>query len=202
MKHKAFYVDAPVMEEYLSKYGRGARSKDYEYAVALHAKTFWEKKDGVKYRISFEQNDKMHSYPNDFTPTAEELRDILLTYNKEYTDVDFGLAPVSASGKLEGYTYPFQIKKYVPDNEKPDNEAFAAYISEKANHYRAGDTCMIVFPEMLGREVTEGYDIAEVKKHLNIDEGAVRAIYGFQFDNGTPNFILLWASQKALSENV
>src|ERR1035437_7545429 len=183
MKHIAFYLDALVMEEYLQKYNRGVRSKDYEYSVALHAKTFWEKKDGIKYKISFEQNDKMHDYPDNFTPTAEELKEILLTYNKEDTDVDFALAPVSASSEPEGYSYPFQIKKYIPKDEEPDNKAFAAYISEKANHYRAGETSMIVFPELLGKESAKGYDIAEIKKNLKINEDAVRAVFAFQFDN-------------------
>lgn len=202
MKHRIFFVDEEKLIEYLQKYGRGARSKDYEFAIALHAKTYWDKKLRQKHIIVFEQNNKMHNYPQRFSPTVEELKDILRTYNEENTPVDFALAPVSTADEFEGIAYPFQIKKYVPDTDEPDNSEFAAYISEKANKYRASDTCLIVFPEMLDKEDTKGFDITEVKKMLKIDNKSVRAVYGFQFFDDTPNFILLWASPEALSKHV
>lgn len=203
MKHRVFFLDGEKLIEYLQKYNRGLNSKDYEFFICLHAKTYWEKKLKQDLIIVFEQNSKMHSYPERFTPTLEQLKEILRTYNEENTPVDFGLAPVSSTNEFEGFAYPFQVKKYISTTGENNENDLAAYINKKANGYRASDTCLIIVPQLMGaKEDQKGFNIAEVRKLLKIDEKAIRAVYVFQFFNGTPNFIPLWASAKALAESV
>jgi len=202
MKHRIFYISDEKLIEYLKKYGRGANSKDYEFSVSLHAKSFWERKLKQKLSVVFEQNDKMHDYPQQFSPTLEDLKEILRTYNKEDTPIDFALAPISSEGDFIGLAYPFQIKKFMPNFEDDLSIKFAEFINKKTNSYRDNDLCMIFLPIIPGiKENSVGFKIQEIKDNLKIDENSVRAIYCFQFSKGTPSFSLLWASQKTLESN-
>lgn len=199
MKHKIFYISDEKLIEYLMQYSRGINSKDYEFSVSLHAKAFWEEKLKQKLCVVFEQNDKMHDFPQQFSPTLEELKDILRIYNKEDTPVDFALAPISPEGKFIGFAYPFQIKKFMPRILDNLSIEFAKFINKKTNSYRDKDLCMIFLPQILGiKENSMSFKIEEVKDNLKINEDSVRAIYCFQFSKGKPSFSLLWASQKAL----
>lgn len=201
MRHKIFYISDEKLIEHLKKYGRGVNSKDYEFSVSLHAKTFWEAKLKQKLYVVFEQNDKMHKYPQQFSPTLEELEDILRIYNKEDTPVDFALAPISPEGNFTGLAYPFQIKKFMPNSKKDLSIKFAEFINKKTNSYIDNDLCMIFLPQMLGiKENSVGFKIKEVKDNLKINKNSVRAIYCFQFSKGKPSFQLLWGSQRALEE--
>ena len=201
MKHKIFYITDEKLINYLKKYSRGVNSKDYEFSVSLHAKAFWEEKLKQKLCVVFEQNDKMHDYPQRFSPTLEELKDILRIYNKEDTPVDFALAPISPEDKFVGYAYPFQIKKFMPKIGDNLSIKFAEFINKKTNSYRDKDLCMIFLPQLLGiKEDSVSFNIKEVEDNLKINENSVRAIYCFQFSKGKPSFALLWASQKALED--
>lgn len=202
MKHNIFYLDGEILKQYLEKYGKGAHSKDYEFAISVHAKEYFEKKLNQQLMIVFEQNSKRHNFPNRFTPNLEQLREILTTYNEEDTPVDFALAPVS-EGKFEGYAYPFQIKRFYSTPSGKTNEELAAFINEKANNYRSSQVGLIIVPQLRGQDVdTKGFDVKELQSKLNIQEGAVRAVYVFQYLNDTPKFVGLWASQEALAESV
>ncbi|NMC35607.1 hypothetical protein GYA49_01030 [Candidatus Beckwithbacteria bacterium] len=202
MKHNIFFLNAEILKQYLKQYGRGVHSKDYEFAISVHAKEYFEEKLNQQFVITFEQNSKRHNFPNRFTPSLEQLREILTTYNEEDTPVDFALAPVSAD-KLEGYAYPFQIKRFYSTSLDRANEKLAAFINEKANKYRSSQVGLIIVPQMRGQETnTKSFDIKDLKSKLNIQEGAIRAVYVFQFFNETPKFIGLWASQEALAENI
>lgn len=202
MKHNIFYLDGEILKQYLEQYGRGAHSKDYEFAISVHAKEYFEKKLNQQFVIVFEQNSKRHNFPNRFTPNLEQLREILTTYNEEDTPVDFALAPVSAD-KFEGYAYPFQIKRFYSKPSDKTNEELASFINEKANKYRSSQVGLIIVPQLRGQEVdTKGFDKQELISKLNIHEGAVRVVYMFQFLNNTPSFVFLWASKEALAESV
>lgn len=202
MKHNIFYLDGEILKQYLEQYGRGAHSKDYEFAISVHAKEYFEKKLKQQLMIVFEQNSKRHNFPNRLTPNLEQLREILSTYNEEDTPVDFALAPVS-SDSFEGYAYPFQVKRFYSKPSDKTNAELAAFINEKANKYRSSQVGLIIVPQLRGQEVdTKGFDVKDLQSKLKIQEGAIRAVYVFQYLNDIPKFVLLWASQEALAESM
>lgn len=201
MKHNIFYLDSEILKQYLEQYGRGAHSKDYEFSISLQAKEYFEIMMNQKLVIVFEQNSKRHNFPNHFTPNLEQLREILTTYNEEDTPVDFALAPVS-SDSFEGYAYPFQIKRFYSKPSDKTNEELANFINEKANKYRSSQVGLIIVPQLRGPEVnTMEFDMKDLQSKLNIQEGAVRAVYVFRYLNDAPKFVLLWSSQEALAES-
>jgi hypothetical protein len=121
--------------QYLQKYGKGTRSKDYEFAISLHAKKFFALNQQLV--IVFEQNSKKHNYPNRFSPNLQQLREIITTYNEENTPVDFALAPVNANA-FEGYAYPFQVKRfYCKPSDKTNLELAKLSMRKQSNIVRA-----------------------------------------------------------------
>lgn len=201
MKRNIFFVDEAILIQYLEKYGK-SNTKDYEFAISIHAKKYFEEKLNQKLIIVFEQNNKLHNYPKRFTPNLGQLREIITTYNEENTPVDFGLAPVN-SGEFDGFAYPFQVKKFITKPSETTNDELAAYINKKANRYRSSDIGLIIVPQLVDLETdTKGFDKQELISKLNINDNAVRVVYMFQFFNKVPKFILLWASPQALAEIV
>lgn len=203
MKHRIFFASDEMLIAYLQKYGQIDRAIDHEINMSLHAKEFWEKKLGQKLMVVFEQNDKMHKYPERFTAGVEELKEILQTYNEQNTPVDFALAPVSSPEKFDGFAYPFQVKRARLKVSGNVTKEFADFINEKANKYRAIDTCLILDPQLVGdNKDKKMFQVDELKSLLKIDEQALRAIYIFQSSSEATNFLPLWVSQKALAESI
>lgn len=197
MKTFTFYVNPLVLEDYLKIYGRSLKTKDYEYHIALHANHFFGKQFNQKFSIAFETKNKPAGYPDHMdTVTAEQLKEILKV-NTEDTPVDFALAPLK-DGKLEGYAYPFQIKKFIADADEITSTVVAEYINNKANHYRAREVSMIVVPvNKVDQNDPKGFDINELKSNLKVDDNALFAIYIFQYVKGETYFKPIWSSSRA-----
>ena len=196
MKYKIFYIDDKILAEYLSKYGRGPRSKDYEYTISLYARSYFENKLGENLVIAFEQNNKNHKYPDFFTPNLEQLREILNLYNEEKTPVDFLLAP-TISGNFTGYAYPFQIKRFFMNPKDNTAEELATYINKKANNYYSEDVSLIIVPILVSQEIDQkGFNIQDLVNKLNIHKNTIRALYIFQLFDGIPNFTLVWKQEN------
>jgi hypothetical protein len=197
MATNIFYLSAALLQAYLAKYDRGLNTKDYEYHIALHAHAYHEKHLRKEFVIAYEVNDKPHNYPPQMGMiTPEVLRDIIRNHFKEGTDVDFALAPrISPEDKKIGY--PFQIKKYVPEDDSFTNADAAAYINKKASHYSNPELSMIVVPvNKVYTEEKKELDINELKKLLEIKDNALHAVYVFQYANGKAFFRPIWLSSR------
>lgn len=198
MKHNTFYVEAHVLEDYLRKYSRGLKTKDYEYHIALYAKDFFDRQLKQESLLAFEVNNKQHTYPKQMKITAELLKEILRDYKEENTPVDFALAPVK-DGQLLGYAYPFQIKKFLSEFNEMTTTEVADYINNKANHYRDSEVSMIIVPvNKVDSDIPKGFDINELKSKLKIDDKALHSVYIFQNIDGTAYFRPIWRSSRVI----
>jgi hypothetical protein len=195
MKHKVFFAEDRVLISYLNKYGQMGRSIDHEINISLYAKESWEKKLNKKLMIVFEQNRKMHNYPDRFTATAYELKNIFETYAETNTPVDFALAPISSSEEFDGFAYPFQVKRKPLRISANAEQKLAVFISKKANSYRDTNIVLIIDPQFMGKNKNEKkFKLDELKKMIKIKNDAVRAIYLFQKNKSSFDFLLLWIS--------
>lgn len=194
MKQKVFFASKDLLMEYLHKYGTD-RTIDHEVNIALYANEWWGKKLNEEFVIVFEQNNKMHNYPDRFTPTVEQLKEILETYMVVDTPVDFALAPV---GKLEDYDrfcYPFQVKQVRLPIADDINQKLADFISEKANKYRDTKICFIVDPRLVGDNKGNQFSLGELSEKLTIRDDAMRGVYIFQQASVEDfTFLPLWKS--------
>ena len=202
MKHNIFYIKDEILNEYLRVYGRGPHSKDYEYNIAIEAKYYFDIHLKQVHVIGFEQNDNQHDFPRDFSPTIEDVKEILIKYNKEDTPVDFELAPVK-DGEFLGYSYPFQIKRFYKASDATSNNELASAINKYANKYGWKDLSLIIVPIIKGKEEDKtGFNVDELKSMLEIQEGALRIVYMAQIMGTSIGFVQLWGSKEAKTESM
>ncbi len=193
MRHKVFFASKELLTDYLHKYGT-ARTIDHEVNIALHANEWWGKKLNKEFFIVFEQNNKMHNYPDRFTPTIEQLKEILETYLLVDTPVDFGLAPIEKMDDYERFAYPFQIKQFrLPASEDTAQE-LADFINDKANRYNDTQICFIIDPQFVGDKKGIIFKMGDLQEKLKIRDNAIRGLYMFQRTKNDFNFLLVWKS--------
>jgi hypothetical protein len=193
MKKRVFFASKELLIDYLHRYGTD-RTIDHEVNIALYAKEWWEKKMNQEFMIVFEQNNKMHNYPDRFTPTVEELKDILDTYLEVDTPVDFALAPIEKMRDYDRYAYPFQVKQLRIPVTDDTSQKLADFISEKANRYKDTRICFIVDPQLIGNSNGKMFRMGDLQDKLTIRDDAMRAVYMFQRSGDDFTFLTIWKS--------
>lgn len=196
MKHRIFFANKELLIEYLHKYG-GDKTIDHEVNIALYAQEWWEKKMNQRFVIVFEQNNKMHNYPDRFTPTVEQLKDILETYVEVDTPVDFGLAPIEKVEDYDGFAYPFQVKQIRMPISEDTPQKLADFVSSKANRYRDTKICFIIDPQLVGNNTGTMFRMGDLQEKLKIRDDAIRALYMFQKKGNAFEFLTVWKSPLA-----
>lgn len=196
MKRDTFYMDARLLEAYLKKYDRGVRTKDYEFHIALYAHQYFSRLNKQDYAIAFEVKDKPKVHPERMQADVETVKEVLSTYAEGDTPVDFALASMK-NGKLDGIGYPYQVKKFMADAGEITTAEVADYINKKANNYRASEVTMIIVPfNKVDQKEPRGFNIAELKRKLKIDDTALHAVYVFQYVDGKAFFKPIWVSSR------
>lgn len=188
-----FFAKKELLIEYLHKYGTD-RTIDHEINIALYASDWWGKKLNQNFVIVFEQNNKMHDYPDRFSPTVDELKDILENYLTVDTPVDFALAPIKKMEDYDSFAYPFQVKQLrLPATADP-SQTLADFINKKANSYNDTKICFIIDPQLVGEKKGEMFRIGDLQEKLKIRDNAIRGLYMFQRTQDEYDFLLVWKS--------
>lgn len=182
-----------MLTGYLHKYGTD-RTIDHEVNIALYASDWWGKKLNQEFVIVFEQNNKMHNYPDRFTPTVEQLKEILETYLLIDTPVDLALAPTEKMADYNRFAYPFQVKQYRLPATNDSSQKLADFINKKANSYNDTQLCFIIDPQLVGDSLGKMFKIGDLQEKLKIRDDAIRGLYMFQRSKDGFEFILVWKS--------
>ena len=149
MKTRIFYVSEESLIEAIRRlYPDKIKSKDYEYLISIYAKRIFERHDNKIYKITFELDNKHQESNRPLELTPDETVEILRTYLKESASEDFGLAPVDKNGDFEGYSYPFQVKRFIGFSKENFLDELIRYIKAKSSHYGSPETSLIVIPEL------------------------------------------------------
>ncbi len=193
MRKKVFFARKELLMKYLHKYGTD-RTIDHEVNIALYACDWWGKKLNQEFVIAFEQNDKIHNYPDRFTPTMEQLKEILETYSQIDTPVDFALAPIEKLEDYDKFGYPFQVKQLRLSATDDPAQKLADFINRKANRYNDTLITFIIDPQLVGDNSEKTFAMENLQEKLRIRDNAIRSLYMFQRKNDDFNFVLVWKS--------
>lgn len=202
MKTKIFYISEESLTEAIRRlYPENIKSKDYEYLLSIYVKRIYERYYKKTFKITFELNNKHQEVNRQLELTPDETVGILRTYLEENTPVDFGLAPVDKNGEFEGYSFPFQIKKYIGFSSESFLNELLGFIKDKSSHYCSPNTSLIVLPELSlskGDELNAhivGFSkdfFRVVAKKINIKDKSLRSILIFSLKDNEPVLTQVW----------
>jgi len=202
MKTRIFYVSEESLIEAIRRlYPDKVKSKDYEYLISIYTKRIFERHDNKTYKITFELDNKHQESNRPLELTPDETVEILRTYLEENTPVDFGLAPVDKNGDFEGYSYPFQVKRFIASSTETFLDELVRFIEDKSSHYRSSKTSLVVIPELSSpgsdeskariASFSEDFFRAVANK-VNINEKSLRSILIFSIKDSEPVLTQVW----------
>lgn len=202
MKTKIFYVSEESLIEAIGRlYPDKIKSKDYEYPISIYVKRIFERRDKKNYKIAFELNSKHQESSKELELSPDETVEILRIYLKEATPVDFGLAPVDKNGNLEGYSYPFQVKRFIGSSKKSYLGELIKFIEEKASHYHSPDTSLLIMLEYSRskKDISEARLVGfseeffrSVANKIEINKQSLRSILIFSLRDNEPELTQVW----------
>src|SRR3989344_3955012 len=184
MKTRVFWItEEKLLEAMKLFWDSDLRGKDYEYAISIYVKRIFENQYKKPFVITFELDAKHQE--------TENL--------EEHTEVDFGLAPVM-QGRFEGYSYPFQVKRFIGSSLNTFQDDLLNFIQKKSKHYRTADTSFVVIPELkisnqavggLSAHQSKLLEFSEVflrglSNKINVDRKSLRSILVFSLSNNSP----------------
>lgn len=202
METNIFYVSEETLIEAIRRlYPDNIKSKDYEYLISIYVKRIFERHDNKTYKITFELNSKHQEPHGPRELTTDEVLNILRTYLKENTDVDFGLSPIDKNGRFEGYSYPFQVKRFIGSSKTNYLDDLIKFIEKKTAHYKSLETSLIIIPELLSsdKDVSKANIVGfseeffrAVANKIKIHEKSLRSILIFSLRDGDPELTQVW----------
>lgn len=202
MKTKMFYVsEERLIEAIRSLYPDKIKSKDYEYLISIYTKRIFEKQYKKSFYITFELDSKHEESDQAIKLTSAETIKIIRTYLEENTPVDFGLAPILENGELEGFSYPFQTKrfiKYTKDNFLND---LVNFIEIKAAYYQSPNLSLLILPMVAVSNyaeknarfvwISEAF-LKTVADKIRLKKIQLRTILIFLLKDGKPELSQIW----------
>ena len=202
MKTKIFYISEKNLIEAIQRlYPNKIKQKDYEFLISIYVKRIFERHDNKTYKITFELNDKHQESSRSLDIAPDETVEILRTYLKEGTDVDFGLAPVDEKGNFEGYGYPFQVKRFIGFSKENFLDELVDFIMEKSRHYKSPETSLVVIPELSSSKKNISHAkmvrfseefFRAVANKINIKNGYLRSLLTFSLNGNEPVLTQVW----------
>jgi len=135
------FINLNTIKEYLKRYGRGPRTKDYELILAVVLKNFCEKQWERKCVIGFElKADTLRKLPSRGTVTLVQLRDTLKEVNEDSL-IDFVIATEELiDGKRQGVN--FQAKRFGIGRKIKDTKEIIDYI--QSLRYTKSKTTLVI----------------------------------------------------------
>lgn len=181
-KHNVFIVDEGPLIAAIRKYGKGAMSKDYEYAVSIHMKRKLEEINKEQYSIVFDIKPGKIDPRRNFHPTPEETNQILREMLLEDTPVDFGLIKGTIDKHAES-AYAFQVKKFIGRSTKTFNQDLLDYIHKILARYKPGEASLIVLPD-LKKNLSDlaPVDVDFLRKNIAVPEGSFLGVFIMYYD--------------------
>jgi len=186
-KHRVFIIDEAPLIEAISRYGKGYKSKDYEYAVSIYMKRKLEEIYDTQFSIVFDVKDNNSDIRRTFKPSSEETIQILRNTLREDTPIDFGLVKGTVDNpSKEGFA--FQVKKFLAIPSKNINEDLLNYINKILAKYRPGEVSLIVIPSV---ETDETYpidliklDVEMLRKEIKVPKKSFKGVFIMFYSKG------------------
>lgn len=185
-KHKVFIIDEAPLLETIRKYGRGADSKDYEYAVSIYMKRKLEEDYKEQFSIVFDIKPRVIDSRRKFTPTKEETNQILREMLQEDTPVDFGLVKGTVDKHAET-GFAFQVKRFYGQSKDTFNKDLLIYINKILNKYRPGEVSLIIVPGLQDIPTNQNQmvqiDIDFLRKNIVVPKESFRGVFILLYNN-------------------
>lgn len=185
-KHNVFITEEAPLITAISKYGKGADSKDYEYAVSVYMKRKLEEIYKEPFCIAFDTKPGKRDARRNFNPTPEETIQILREMLLEDTPVDFGLVKGTIDNHADS-AFAFQVKKFLGQSKDTFNKDLLEYIHLVLNKYKPGEASLIVIPSLENNPVNHNQsvqiNIDFLRKNIIVPKESFQAIFVLIYDN-------------------
>lgn len=185
-KHNVFMIDEAPLIEVIKKYGRGAESKDYEFAVSIYMKRKLEEQYKEPFCITFEVKPGKMGIRRQFKASAEEVHKILREMLHEDTPVDFGLVKGTID-KHEESAFAFQVKKFLGYANDTYNQELLSYIHKVLGKFRPGEASLIILPSLKNIPINSGkniqVEIEYLRKNIVVPKGSFQAVFILVYEN-------------------
>lgn len=149
MKFPVIYFEEQPIIDYLKLYGYGHNSKDYELAVSIWIKRFYEKssKTNSPYCVAFELKEELtKTNPNFDSTNIEDVKDVIENRRREDTPLDFILVQGTAFSKPTT-GWGFQLKRFGKNIKRNFEQELVDYINKLLKKNQPGEAGLIVIPE-------------------------------------------------------
>lgn len=185
-KHNVFIIDEEPLIAAISKYGKGAKSKDYEYAVSIYMKRKLEEAYKEPFCIVFDTKPGKRDTRRNFKPTPEETIQILREILQEDTPIDFGLAKGTIDNHADS-AFAFQVKKFLGQYKNTFNEDLLKYIHKILDKYKPGEASLIIVPGLENNPSNHNQsaqvDVDFLRNNIIVPEGSFQAVFILIYDN-------------------
>lgn len=179
-KHKVFIIEEAPLLEAIRKYGKGAKSKDYEYAVSIYMKRELEEIYKEQFSIVFDTKPGVKDSRRNFSTTPEETNKILREILQEDTPIDFGLVKGTIDNHAET-GFAFQVKRFLGQSKDTFNEDLLKYINKILSRYRPGEASLIIVPGLhdipANQNQSAQIDIDYLRKNIIVPEGSFQGVF-------------------------
>lgn len=207
MKIDAYFVGENTIKAFLTKYGKGYRSKDHEYAIAVYVKRIFERVWGIECCIGLELKEPLSAPKGDDLSPLEMVNKVLRKKTKEDTPIDFAIVKGNTK-KHEADGFAFQLKRFgmgIKDNFKT---ALASYITKEIPRKtgKCEDVGLIIAldpDENLNEEelqsITKNFGLQAFSKSLKISNYPYEKVFLLGKDPNVVHLTEIWPNFSQLT---
>ncbi len=183
MKFPVIFLDEKPITDYLSIFGHGSDSKDYELAIAVWVKRLFEKSTSQSYCVAFALTEDLRKSTPAFNSSKPDyVKKVFEKLRKEDTLIDFLLVKGTAE-KHEDIGWGFQLKRFGKGIRSDFIEKLSKFITKKSL-VNVEEEGLIVIPdpeEDLNdaelKSIKEGFSAKLLSDKIKIDEKSYKKIF-------------------------
>lgn len=164
-----FVVNENTIRNFLKGYGKGYKSKDHEFAVAIYIKRLFERVWKKECCLAFQLKHSLNGVLENTTiGDIDKIQSIFRNQTKENTPVDF-LLLVGNPNKHSSEGYAFQLKRFGMNVKKDFKSNLLKYLKETipTKFGYCGEVALILIIDL--DEDLEKVEQEELKKALNFN---------------------------------
>jgi hypothetical protein len=200
MKIDAYFVGENTIKAFLTKYGKGYKSKDHEYAIAVYVKRIFEKVWGIECCIGLELKEPFSAPKGADLSPLEIVNEVLRKKTKEDTPIDFAIVKGNTK-KHEADGFAFQLKRFGMDIRDNFKTGLVSYITEeipsKTGKCENIGLIIVLDPdENLNEEelqnITKNFGLKAFSKSFKIDTYPYEKIYLLGKDPNVVHLTEIW----------
>lgn len=205
-KIDAYFVGENTIRAFLTKYGKGYKSKDHEFAIAVHVKRIFEKVWGKECCIAFELKEPLSEHIKDLA-ALERINFILRNKTKEDTPIDFAIVRGNTK-QHEADGFAFQLKRFGIGIHHDFKDKLADYITKdipkKTGKCENVGLIIVLDPdENLDKEelkqINENFGLQEFRERLQIKNYPYEKIYLLGKDTNLMHLTEIWPNLNQLT---